>query len=244
MTVPWLLTLLALGGVIAGIFLGQARTLSAHLAAAGGGLLFGISLFWLLPEIAETVGRTTAAATALSVTAGLAVLDRALIHSGHSPRHGVVAPLLVATAIHSFLDGWSVRALSVGPLANVGVPIGLALHKLPEGIAIGWLTRRSMYSNSGHSNGGHSKWKAAAAAGAAELFTLLGAYVEPSANASGLARFGEWWSTAVTAIIAGGFLFFGFHAVLPYWKKAGVVVVFLAMLALVGTVSFFRLFSV
>jgi zinc transporter ZupT len=39
---------------------------------------------------------------------------------------------------------------------------------------------------------------------------------------------------AVLAVIAGSFLFLGLHAVLPNWKKAGVVTAFLGTLLLVG----------
>jgi hypothetical protein len=41
----------------------------------------------------------------------------------------------------------------------------------------------------------------------------------------------------VLAIIAGSFLFLGVHAVLPNWKKAGVVTTFLATLFLVGVLG-------
>jgi len=225
MAVAWLLTLLALGGVIAGVVMGNPRGLSNHLAAAGGGLLFGISLFWIVPEIAETSGRAIALLMAVGVSAMLALLDGALERVGHSARREVIGPLLIAAALHSLLDGWSVRALAARPVTEVAVPIGLALHKIPEGIALGWITRRSMSSH----------WKAGAAAIAAELFTLVGAFVQPAANESGAAKFGDWWTTTVLAIIAGSFLFLGFHAVLPHRRRAGIVAVFFATLLLVGS---------
>lgn len=226
MAVAWLLTLLALAGVIAGVGLGRARTLSSHIAAAGGGLLFGIALFWVIPEIAETSGWTAACFLPLVAGCILWGADWLLIHTRHSPRQGVLVPLLAATAVHSFLDGWSVRQFSTQPLTNVAVSVGLALHKFPEGLALGWVARRA----------DSSTWRAALAAAAVELLTLAGAWSEPRANRSGSLTFGAWWTAGVLTVISGSFLFLGWHALWPSWKRPGVVIVFLASLVLVGLV--------
>ena len=225
----WLLTLLALAGVIAGVRLGHAQTLSSQIAAAGGGLLFGIALFWVIPEIAETAGWTAAYILPMLAGCGLVAADWFLLHTKHSPRQGVVAPLLAATAVHSFLDGWSVRALSGEPLTHIAVTLGLALHKLPEGMALGWIARRTNLS----------PWRAVMAAGAVELLTLVGALIEPRANESGSVAFGNWWTAGILAIISGSFLFLGFHALWPTWKRRGVMVVFVSSFAAVGVTSFF-----
>ncbi len=226
MAVACLLTLLALAGVAVGVKLGQMQTLSSHIAAAGGGLLFGIALFWVVPEIAEISGWTVA--YILPVATGCIMLlgEELLMHTKFSPRDGVIAPLLAAAAVHSFLDGWSLRALSGRPLANLAVPLGLALHKVPEGLALGWVARRAASSTG----------RAALAAGAVELLTVVGAAVEPRANQTGSVIFGAWWTAGVLAVISGSFLFLGCHALLPNWKQKGVVVIFLATLALVGLV--------
>jgi hypothetical protein len=226
MAAAWLLTLLACGGVAAGVLIGQWRTFSLHITAAGGGLLFGIALFWLVPEIALTAGWAGAICLPLTASLVLLIAERALVHTGHSPRQGVVGPILAATTLHSFLDGWSVRAVSGGAVTNVAVPLGLALHKIPEGLALGWITCKST----------DSKWKAGLASSAVEWMTLLGAFVEPRVNQSATAVFGAWWTAAMLAVIAGGFLFLGFHAVLASWKNAGVVILFLATLLLAGAI--------
>jgi zinc transporter ZupT len=230
MTAAWLLTLLALAGIFAGSLLGRSSMLSAHLAAAGGGLLFGICLFWLMPEIAEISGWMLVLAVALASCLALLGIDRYLLHTGRSPRHGVIGPLLIATAIHSFLDGWSVRAVAIQPLANLAVPIGLALHKVPEGLALGWITRKSMSSTK----------RAILASGAAELLTLAGAWAEPKADRSGVAMFGPWWTAVVLAIVGGSFLFLGFHTVVPERSKAGVVPVFLGAFGLMGIAAWVK----
>ncbi|MGA8028824.1 MAG: hypothetical protein WB992_16900 [Bryobacteraceae bacterium] len=224
MTAAWLLTLLALGGVVIGLWAGQSRALSSHFAAAGGGLLFGIALFWILPEIANVAGWIWAAVLAAAGCCMLAVLDQFLAHTAHSPRHGVIWPLLVAAAAHSFLDGWSVRAFSAQPLTDIAVPIGLGLHKIPEGLALGWVTRQYL----------SSPVRAAIASASVEAVTLLGAFLEPGANQAGEARFGAGWTAIVLAIIAGGFLFLGFHAVMPARRKPGIIAIFFATLLAVG----------
>ncbi len=230
MIVALLLTLLAVAGVALGIVLGEWQMFSSYLAAAGGGLLFGISLFWLVPEIASASGWTAAVGMTAATCIILVSADRLFLHMGHASRQVALGPILAATAIHSFLDGWSVRALANLRIAGVAGPLGLALHKIPEGIAIGWIARRSLQSS----------WKAASAAVSVELATLLGAYVEPHANASGFAAFGSWWTGAVIAIVSGSFLFVAIHAVLPNRHRPGVIAVFTATLLLVAAIGFVR----
>jgi len=226
MAIASLLTLLALAGAGVGLFMAHVRFLPAHIAAAGGGLLFGLSLFWVVPEVAEGAGRATAWMIAIGVCSGLILLDRVLLHEGHAPGH-IIVPLLAATAIHSFIDGWSIRAVGVNALTNAALGIGLALHKAPEGLAVGWICRRSI----------PSLITASFATVAVELMTLVGAAVEPIANRSGLAAFGHWWTATVLSVIAGSFLFLGVHAVLPNRKRFSVMSAFGAALLLVACAS-------
>jgi zinc and cadmium transporter len=230
MTAAALLTVLALLGVFAGSILGQSRALSVHLAAAGGGLLFGIAMFWLLPEIAETMGWWLGAGVA-AIAAGLLLgLDWFLDRIGHSPRHGVLGPLMAATAVHSFLDGWSVSALGIRPMASVTVTLGLALHKVPEGLALGWINRKTTGSAA----------RAIVISSAVEMVTLAGAFVEPKADRSGEAAFGPMWTAAVLAVVGGSFLFLASHTVWPERKKAGVLPIFAAGFALIGAFSWIK----
>jgi hypothetical protein len=225
--VAWLITTLALVGVLFGA-LGQARMPSAQLAAAGGGLLTGICIFWLMPEISSTLGMWRAIAILTAVCVALLFIDRVLGDAEHPDHHRFVAPLLAATALHSFLDGWSVRTLSVQAFANVAVPIGLALHKIPEGLALGWLTRRTL----------NRTGPAIATASAVEFMTPIGAYVEPYADHSGLAAFGPSWTALVLATVGGSFLFLGIHAIVPERKKIAVLAIFFCTFAAVGLLSF------
>ena len=225
MAIAFVLTFLAFSGIAAGVFLGQSRAPSAHIAAAGGGLLSGVALFWLLPEMAEMSGWAAAVLLMAFGCAVLWVLDHTVIHhGGHSHNEGIAAPLLAAAAVHSFLDGWSVRVFSAEALANVAVPLGLALHKLPEGLALGLLTRKSVSPT----------WKALALACSVEALTLVGAWVEPQASQSGTALFGVWWTEIVLGIVAGTFLYLGLHTAVPARRKPGVLPIFLLTISIVG----------
>lgn len=228
MSAAWLLTVLAWVGVVAGVLLLEPhRRISGGFAAAGGGVLFGIALFWLIPEMTEEAGKL-AALYAVGGCGLIAGVDRLLAHTGHSPRHGVVAPVLAATAIHSFLDGWSVRALRLLPL----VPVGLAMHKVPEGLALGWVTRLAT----------QRRGVAIFICALVEAVTLVGAAIEPIANRSATAAFGANWSIAILAVIAGTFLFFGLHAVLPEWRRASVWTIFSLTLVAMWLVARFSAF--
>ncbi len=202
-----LLTCLALLGVGGGVL--AHRSLSRHLAAAGGVLLFAIAFIWIVPEISHEWGWPKAILFVTLAALLLALADWALIQLGHSPRHGVMAPLLVATAIHSLLDGWSIRALAGQPVPAALVPVGLGLHKIPEGFALGWVLRRSVASHA----------TAIGLGACAELFTLAGAILQPGTDRLGIQRFGDAWTPAVLCLIAGAFLFLGCHAMLPFFGR-------------------------
>jgi zinc transporter ZupT len=237
MLLPLLVTLFAYAGVITGVFLGTSRHLSPQVVAVGGGLLFGTSLFWVFPEM---VGNAGWLYSLLLLTAGVSVLwlvdsfffsicpSCSHTHDHHHchqpPLHGFAGPLLVATAIHSFLDGWSVRVLAGDSMASWAAPAGLALHKIPEGLAIGLITRKSLSSG----------WRAALAALLVESCTLLGAWIEPAANRAGALQFGPRWTTCVLGLVAGSFLFLGYHTIHRGRRESGVVLAFGLTVALVG----------
>ena len=225
-----LLTVLALGGAAVGLLLGERRHFSVYLGAAGGGLLFGIAVFWILPEIASELNWLTACFLAAAACSGIALLHWYFEHSGAAPGQEVMGPLLAAAAIHSFLDGWSLRAVSSQQVASIVVPLGLALHKVPEGLALGWVT--------GHSFA--SRPRAMVVCFLAEVMTVAGATVEPLVDYSATRALGAWWMAVVLAIIAGSFFFLGIHAVLPTRRKAGVMTVFLLTTLSVGGVTFLR----
>jgi zinc transporter ZupT len=230
MAVAWILTLLAAGGVVAGVLAGQSRFWTHQLGAAGGGLLLGVALFWVVPEIAQRAGWLLAVSLALAALVLIAAADSVLMHTGHSPRSGAIGPLLAATAVHCFLDGWSVRALGGRPLTDVAVGVGLALHKVPEGFGLGWVMRRTL----------PSVRTCILLGTGVEALTALAAAIEPKANQSGTTNMGAWWTAGVLAVISGSFLYFAFHVVIPERHKRGVVPLFAASLMVMAAVAWLK----
>jgi zinc transporter ZupT len=240
MLLSLLVTALAISGIAIGVVLGGERNLPPSVTAAGGGLLFGISLFWVLPEIAGESGWVIGSLALLAGASLLWTVDHYLYpicpscsaghdhaHCSGPPLHGFAAPLLIATGIHSFLDGWSIRLLSSGSVSGWLAPLGLALHKVPEGMALGLITRESL----------SSARRTIAACIAVESLTLVGAALEPAADHAASIWFGRAWISVILAIIGGSFLFLGFHTVHGSRHKPGVVRTFLLTTCGIGALA-------
>jgi zinc transporter ZupT len=124
--------------------------------------------------------------------------------------HGFAAPLICAASVHSFLDGWSVATaqLAAPPGLRIVVPLAVALHKLPEGMALGGILRAAVKNRS-------------AALGwcvVAEGATLVG-------GGLGLAmgpHLGAGWILYPLGITAGWLLYLGYHALHEEWRRRGV----------------------
>lgn len=227
MPFAWMLTVVAWLGVVLGA-LGHSRERSPEVAAGGGGLLVGICFFWLMPEIADESGWVRAVVFVLTAAALLFLIDSLLEQAEHRSRRHVLIPLLTATSLHSMLDGWSIRAVTASRLAGtLAASAGLALHKLPEGVALGFVSHRALKRLT----------PAILVAALAESFTLLGGWIEPRAAASGIAEFGASWTAVVLAIVAGTFLFLGVHSALPTRDRPGVLWTFMGMFAVAGAVA-------
>ena len=69
---------------------------------------------------------------------------------------------------------------------------------------------------------------------AVEYLTLVSAWIEPRADAAGALRFGVFWITGILALIAGSFLFLGFHTVHGSRKKSGVLSTFVLAIVAVA----------
>jgi zinc transporter ZupT len=218
--VPALATAVGIAGALAGLWLTDIRRRAAVVLPFSAGVLLGVALFGLVPELVIEIGW---AASLLLFGAGyglLMVVDRVHPvcpscshdheHAGCSTElHGFAAPLIIAAALHSFLDGWSIAAVQSETAMGlrIAVPLAVALHKIPEGIALGGIMRASMSSRS----------RAAAWCVLAEASTLLGA-------ALGLMmapRLGTAWITYPLGVAAGWLCYLGFHAVHEEWKRRG-----------------------
>lgn len=199
-----------------------------------GGLLIGVAAFGLIPELVLDIGWLRGIVLVASGYALLKVIDRfafsvcpscAHDHSHEScaePLHGFAGPLLAATAIHAFVDGWGLVAVQVAtrtPGASTAFAAALFLHKIPEGLALGTILRASL-----HTGQQGRAWKAFALCAAVELSTVVG-------GATGLWLTPANWVSYPLAIAGGTFLFLGVHAVGSDWKRRGARPAFIPALA-------------
>lgn len=216
---PSLLTLLALllavvlAGAAAGIWLSGRRKSPASLVPLSGGVLVGVSLFWMLPEVSGRLGWTSAASALAGGAALLWGIDRFVYpvcpvcshshdHAGCAARfHGFAAPLILTVGIHSFLDGVSIAVAQAASAGSVGRAVlwGLALHKIPEGLALGIMLRASLRSRAGALGGALAAQAPMVAGGWIE------AWVAPGLSGSRI--------MVLLALAGGSFFFLGVHAV-------------------------------
>jgi zinc transporter ZupT len=219
MSMALLATLAAALGALLGLSLTGLHRGARLVASFSGGLLLGVAVFGLLPEVVSEIGWT--AATVLSALGyGLLMLvDRHVYpicpscshdhdHDAcDTTLHGFAAPLILATAFHAFLDGWSIATSQWAGTDGLGValPLALALHKIPEGVALGAILRASV----------RSRVAAFGLCLLTESATLLGA-------GSGLVmapKLGVRWLHYPLAIAGGCFFYLGFHAVHAEWRR-------------------------
>ena len=111
----------------------------------------------------------------------------------HHAHGGGLIALAIVLGIHCFLDGLGMSAASTVD-ASVGIRVvsGMAIHKLPEGFALGMILMA----------GGRSAWRAFAVATAIEAATLGGPLTTTVwTNPSG------FWLSLVLAYLGGTFLY-------------------------------------
>src|SRR5689334_1459846 len=126
----------------------------------GGGLLVGIAVFGLLPEMITEIGWLGGLLLIAAGYLSLLLVNRyvysvcpSCAHDHNheiclSALHGFAAPLISAAALHSFLDGWSIVTAQQAPAVGVRIalPLAVALHKIPEGMALGAIMRVAVSS--------------------------------------------------------------------------------------------------
>jgi zinc transporter ZupT len=249
----WLITFVAILGAAGGVWLTSVDAFTRKVVPFSGGMLIGIALFWVLPEMADVLGWIASLAWATSGFALLAVTDRyfhpvcpACSHPHqHSaddhPREvhprddhpepeleGLAAPLLLAAALHSAIDGWSVAAAHSTTTFGATFVTGIAFHKLPEGLALGAIARSSL----------SNRYAALACCAAAESATLLGGGLEAA-----LAPHLDLQILRVLLAVAGGsFVYLGGHAVHGEIQRSGRAPAFWPALTGVAGSSVLRFF--
>jgi zinc transporter ZupT len=225
---PALASAVGLAGAVLGIRLTGMRKRARPMVPVAAGMLLGVALFGLLPELAAALGW---AASLLLFGAGYGLLAL-LARFGHSvcpacshdhdhescstELHGFAGPLLAAAALHSFLDGWTVATAQwAAPLGlRLAVPLAIALHKAPEGIALGGILRAAVKSRTAA-----LVW-AAVAEGTTLVGGALGLWLAP--------HLGTAWITYPLCAAAGWLCYLGYHAVDEEWKRYGARSAFVA----------------
>lgn len=221
--------LVAVAAAFAGIAMLDHVRHTRMLIPLSGGLLVGVALFGLIPELVEDMGWARGIALVAAGYLVLHGLDRFAFsvcpscahdhkHEGCAEElHGFALPLLFATAIHSLVDGWGLVAVPLSahsPGAGTAFSAALLLHKIPEGLALGTILRAAV----------DREWTAFALAALVEFATVIG-------GAAGVWLTPMAWVDYPLAIACGTFLFLGVHAVDSDWKRHGARPAFIPALA-------------
>jgi zinc transporter ZupT len=203
-----LATFLAIACALAGVAVSGGRR-ARFLVPISGALLAAVALFGLVPETAEEIGWLAALAAAAAGYGALVLLDKvgAPVCPSCSHSHGFSAPLVIATAIHAFIDGWGMTAIgsTEAHSASGAILLALLLHKIPEGLALGTILRMSA----------ENPWRAAGWAILSEAPTLAG-------GALGLGAAQADWVDYPLALAGGAYFFLGTHAVLAWLRPSHV----------------------
>jgi zinc transporter ZupT len=221
MAAPALATAAGIAGAALGIWLTGLRKRARVVVPFSAGVLLGVALFGLVPELAGEIGwRVSAALFALGYGT-LLLVSRYVYpvcptcahdhdhHSCAAELHGFAPPLIAAAIVHSFLDGWSIATVESSATAGLrlAVPLAVALHKIPEGMALGGILRASV-----RGRGPAALW-AVTAEGATLLGGALGLVIGP--------HLGSQWTTYPLGIAAGWLFYLGYHAVDEEWRTRG-----------------------
>lgn len=222
--------MVGLGGAALGLWLTGMRRRARAVVPFSAGVLLGVALFGLVPELAVEVGWTTSLLLFAAGYGLLTLINRfnpvcptcAHDHDHNScatELHGFAGPLVAAAALHSFLDGWSIATVQLTvPLGlRVAVPLAVALHKAPEGIALGGILRAAVKSRATALG-----W-CTLAEGTTLLGGLLGLVMAP--------HLGTQWITYPLGITAGWLFYLGYHAVHEEWKRGGARPAFVSALS-------------
>ncbi|MGH9664325.1 MAG: ZIP family metal transporter [Bryobacteraceae bacterium] len=213
-----------------GVLLTGMPHLSRRVVPFSAGLLVGVALFFLLPELAESLRWAVALSWFAAGFALVWIVDRRIYpicpscshthdHEHCSaPLHGFAMPLLAAAGVHSLLDGWILAGgAQIGSEAlGVALLAAIAVHKLPEGIALGVITRAALPSGA----------MALAGCAAAEAATIAGVVLEAAAAP----KLGSQWVQVLLALAGGALLYLGYHAVDAEYKRRGAMPAFVPAL--------------
>jgi zinc transporter ZupT len=208
-------------GAALGLWLTGLRRRARIVVPLSAGVLLGVALFGLIPELVTEMGWSLSLVLVATGYALLLLVNRYAYpvcptcshdHNHNdcaTELHGFAGPLISAAALHSFLDGWSIATAQLAvPLGlRIAVPFAIALHKLPEGIALGGILRASMKGR------GAAFGLCVVAEGATLVGGILGLAMGP--------HLGTRWITYPLGITAGWLLYLGHHAIHEEWRRRG-----------------------
>ena len=214
-------------GTVLGVCAMRSRALSAKFTGISGGVMLGVALFWIFPDMTQRSGAIPAALAIGAALTTLFAIDRLVYPvcpccahghrrgpsaSAHSPNvsrvSGTLTPVVIAICIHNLFDGWTAAAAGhAGSSPGSGIAVGLIAHKIPESVVFGLMLRN---------------------AASARAFPLLSvAITSLSILAGGAVHSGIWRLSEPTLIAAslalacGSFLFAGGHIFLSHQRHAG-----------------------
>ncbi|HEY1945444.1 MAG TPA: hypothetical protein VGG97_00445 [Bryobacteraceae bacterium] len=233
---PVLLSLFAVDliGTISGIHVMQSAHLSRKISAVSSGILLGVGLFWILPDITRGIGAAHSFLSVAAAGAAIYAVDRFIYpvcpccskhaHSQCLPPTRTLLPLTIAIGIHNLFDGWTAEvAAHAGNMLRSGIATGLLAHKVPEGLAFGMMLRAASRSRK---------------AALLSAFTTGSCILAGSAVRDGLTLFPT--SSVVTlsmAIACASFVFVGLHTFQQQRRESGAKPALLSLAAgIAGTV--------
>ncbi len=214
-------TVVGVAGAVLGLWLTSLRERARVVVPFSAGVLLGVALFGLLPELAEEAGWPVSLLLFAIGYGALFSIERLGYsvcptcshdhdHNACSTElHGFAGPLILAAALHSFLDGWGIATsqLSTTLGLRIAVPLAVGLHKLPEGIALGGILRAAVRSRSGALG-----W-CCLAEGTTLLGGLAGLWMAP--------HLGSHWITYPLGLTGGWLCYLGYHALHEEWRRRG-----------------------
>ena len=225
---PLLFALIAVdvAGMLLGIYAMRSRSVSGRFTTISAGVMLGVALFWIFPDMRERSGMVYAALAVGGAIAALYTIDRFVYPvcpcCAHGGRHdrlfgrhrahrqgadGTLIPLVVAICIHNLFDGWTATVAGYAGSSGSGIALGLFAHKIPEAVVFGLMLRAATDRARG---------------------PLLSVGLTSIAILVGGAAHTSLWTLSETTVIAtslavacGSFLFAGAHIFLRQQKHAG-----------------------
>jgi zinc transporter ZupT len=185
-------------GAVSGVIVTSRTASLRQLVPFSSGLLLGMAVFLILPE-ALSSARTPMVLALCAAGCALFGLLEATVHTAGGGSSGLI-PLISAVGLHSYLDGWNMAIALMLPSERLiwAFAIGMSLHKLTSGFAIGAVFRATA----------KHRRSALAWAGGCEAITGLGAAVQIWSRAA----LGQRWTVWLIALTAGSFLYLAYQS--------------------------------